>query len=537
MASSHRFIRLDAVRVLLDAFREKLEHLQDDIMQHGQKKVSELLSEFNDLDRAFRQYESLYENAIQGFFISTPKGEAVDCNPAYARMLGYDSPEELLRVKDFGQKHYVNPQNRAKNIQILRDRGRLVNNEVRLKRRDGMPIWALSNVRLTEDGLIEGISIDITDKKHAEQKLKQSEEKYRRIVETAGEGFLLMDEDLTIIDVNEAYCRTIGYDRDEVLGKTPLDFSTEEFRDFIITNKERLLSGDYREFEGVIVAKSGGNVPILVHSNTLRDDQGAAIGNMFFVTDMSEHKKSLVLAGEVQKSLLPQKSPDIQGLDVAGKIITCEEIGGDYFDFLWGAECPDGSFGVVVGDVTGHGVDAALLMTTARAFLRMRASQCGTISQIITEMNRHLAQDVLETGRFMTLFYMTIDLERGHVRWVRAGHDPALIYDPVKDDFEELKGEGLALGVDEEFAYEENLRTQLVSGEVIALGTDGIWEAHNRHGEMFGKDRFREIIRQNANAQANEILDAVYAELNSFTLGIKPEDDLTLVVIKRLASH
>ena len=192
---------------------------------------------------------------------------------------------------------------------------------------------------------------------------------------------------------------------------------------------------------------------------------------------------------------------------------------------------------MVVGDVTGHGIDAALLMTTARAFLRMRASQCGSISQIITEMNRHLAQDVLETGRFMTLFYMTIDLERGHVRWVRAGHDPALIYDPVKDDFEELKGEGLALGVDEEFAYEENLRTQLVSGEVIALGTDGIWEAHNRHGEMFGKDRFREIIRQNANAQANEILDAVYAELNSFTLGIKPEDDLTLVVIKRLASH
>jgi sigma-B regulation protein RsbU (phosphoserine phosphatase) len=105
---------------------------------------------------------------------------------------------------------------------------------------------------------------------------------------------------------------------------------------------------------------------------------------MFFVTDMTEHKKSLTLAAEVQKSLLPQESPHIQGLDIAGKTITSDEIGGDYFDYLSGQECPNDHFGVVVGDVTGHGVDAALLMTTARAFLRMRASQCGSISQIIT---------------------------------------------------------------------------------------------------------------------------------------------------------
>ena len=536
MVSSPKFMKTDEVRVLLDAFRGKLEHLQDDMKQDSHEQVGELLSEFDDLDRAFKQYESLYENAVQGFFISTPKGEGVDCNSAYARMLGYDSPEELRHIKDFGEKHYVNPENRAKNIQILRDKGRLVNNEVNLRRKDGKPIWALSNVRLTEDGLIEGITIDITDKKLAEQQLEQSEEKYRRIVETTGEGFLLMDEDLSIIDVNEAYCRMIGYDYGEILDKTPLDFSTEEFRQFLITNKEKLSSKDYREFEGAFVAKDGHNVPILVHSNTLRDDLGAVIGNMFFVTDMTEHKKSLVLAAEVQRSLLPQESPEIQGLDIAGKIITCEEIGGDYFDFLSGTECPGGPFGVVVGDVTGHGVDAALLMTTARAFLRMRASQCGSISQIVTEMNRHLAQDVLDTGRFMTLFYMTIDVERGDLRWVRAGHDPALIYDPGQDDFEELKGAGLALGVDEEFAYEENIRTELTTGQVVVIGTDGIWEARNRHGEMFGKDRFREIVRHHAKAKANEILDAVYSELNSFTLGLKSEDDLTLVVIKILAS-
>ena len=91
------------------------------------------------------------------------------------------------------------------------------------------------------------------------------------------------------------------------------------------------------------------------------------------------------------------------GFDIAGRNIACEEVGGDYYDFLAASECREDHFGVVVGDVTDHGATAALLMATARAFLRMRASQCGAISQIVTEMNRQLTRDVLDSGRFMTL--------------------------------------------------------------------------------------------------------------------------------------
>jgi sigma-B regulation protein RsbU (phosphoserine phosphatase) len=186
----------------------------------------------------------------------------------------------------------------------------------------------------------------------------------------------------------------------------------------------------------------------------------------------------------------------------------------------------------VVGDVTGHGVDAALLMTTARAFLRVRASQCGSISQIITEMNHRLAMDFLNTGRFMTLFYLSIDSENKNLRWVRAGHDAAVIYDPAVDSFEELMGAGLALGVDQHFVYEEYPKTGLRRGQVIAIGTDGIWEACNRDGQMFGKQRFREIIRENAGRSSDQIIDAVYSDLNNFKPGLKQADDITLVVIK-----
>jgi sigma-B regulation protein RsbU (phosphoserine phosphatase) len=378
----------------------------------------------------------------------------------------------------------------------------------------------------------QGILIDITERKLAEDALRKSEEKFRRIVATAAEGFILMDEDLVIFEVNDAYCRMLGYAREELIGKRPIDLATDEFRHFMEGNKDRILAKEYRELEGSVVAKDGRHVPILVHGNTLRDDQGNVIGNMAFITDMTEHKKALALAGEVQKSLLPQEKPRVQGLDIAGRNVSCDEIGGDYFDFLWRRDSKKGPFSVVVGDISGHGVDSALLMTTARAFLRMRASQPGTISEIITAMNHHLTQDVLETGRFMTLFYLTIDPEKKRLDWVRAGHDPALVYDPVRDDFEELKGNGLALGVNEGFDYEENHRNGLVNGQIIAVGTDGIWEAVNRDGEMFGKERLRNVIRQNARAEAGDILSAVYDELNQFTLGQKTEDDITLVIIK-----
>lgn len=407
----------------------------------------------------------------------------------------------------------------------------------RIITRDGQTRWVEDRTSVVRDEqgnktYNQGLLVDITRRKLAEEEVRRSEEKFRRIVETAGEGFILMDGDLEITEVNDAYRRMLGYSRAEILGKTPLDLATDEFRQFMLNNREQISAREYREFEGTVRAKDGRHVPILIHGNTLRSDEGKVIGNMAFITDMTEHKKALMLAAEVQKSLLPQSKPDVDGLDIAGRNVSCDEIGGDYFDFLWRREKPDGPFSVVVGDITGHGVDSALLMTAARAFLRMRASQPGTLSEIITAMNRHLTRDVLETGRFMTLFYLTLDLKTDRIDWVRAGHDPAILYDPQQDAFEELKGQGVALGVNHAFTYAENHRKGLTNGQIIAIGTDGIWEAFNRKGKMFGKQRFKEIIRQNARAGADDILNAVYREVNQFAEGRKTEDDITLVIIK-----
>ncbi len=407
----------------------------------------------------------------------------------------------------------------------------------RIITREGDVRWIEDRTSVVEDAETgvryhQGIVIDIHRRKEAEEKVRKSEEKYRRIVETAGEGFLLMDENLKIVDLNNAYCRMVDYSRNELIGKSLLDMVTENYRHFFSAKREDLLNCGYYEFEGEIIARGGRSVPVLIHANALRDDSSVIIGNMAFITDMTEHKKALKLAGEVQRSLLPQQAPQVQGLDVSGENASCDEIGGDYFDFLWSADNPGGPFTVVVGDITGHGVESALLMTTARAFLRMRASRPGTITDIVTAMNQHLTEDVYETGRFMTLFYLTINDDRSRIEWVRAGHEPAWLYDPDQDSFEELKGAGLALGIDEKYLYRSNRKTGLKKGQVIMVGTDGIWEGRNKAGEMFGKRRLQEIIRRNAASSAETILTAVFKEQARFSQGTRTEDDITLVIIK-----
>jgi sigma-B regulation protein RsbU (phosphoserine phosphatase) len=117
---------------------------------------------------------------------------------------------------------------------------------------------------------------------------------------------------------------------------------------------------------------------------------------------------------------------------------------------------------------------------------------------------------------------------------VRAGHEPAILYDQVTDDFSELQGSGMALGVDMHFQYEKNQKENFSEGNIVVLATDGVWEARNTSGQMFGRTVVYDIIRNNSAASANEIMEAIINQINKFLKASKPEDDLTLVVVKAL---
>ena len=242
-------------------------------------------------------------------------------------------------------------------------------------------------------------------------------------------------------------------------------------------------------------------------------------------------QQSLNLAREVQQNLLPKRNLNVNGFDIAGKSIYCEETGGDYYDFI-SIEDDEHKIGVAIGDVAGHGISSALLMATVRSSLRQRASMPGSIANIISDVNRQLVQDVEDSGQFMTMFFLALNTESKQLDWVRAGHDPGIVYDPSSDSFNELSGSGIALGVDGGWIYENNKKTDLAKGQIIFLSTDGVWEVRNNKGEMLGKEPIINSIRQNATSNAGQIIDAIFDTLDKFISGAKIEDDITSVVIK-----
>lgn len=407
----------------------------------------------------------------------------------------------------------------------------------RIVTREGKVRWIEDRTSIVDDSATgerfhQGIVIDIHERKEAEEKLLKSEEKYRRIVETAGEGFLLMDKDMRVIDLNSTYTDMVGLSRTELIGQLASVMVEEGHQHLWSSISDAASQPEFREFECEIRSVNRMSIPVLVHANTLQSDNGETIGTMAFLTDMTEQKKALSLAAEVQRSLMPDRAPAIDGIEIAGKSIPCDEVGGDYFDYLEGTGDMDRGLTVVVGDITGHGIDSALLMSSARASLRMRASQPGTVIDRVTALNQHLTKDVYATGRFMTLFYLTINMEQNTIQWVRAGHDPGVIYTPDTDQFEELRGPGLALGVDQDYEYQVMSRNTIKAGQIIAIGTDGIWESCNQDGEMFGKERFNDSIRRNIVSGAEGILQGVFHDLENFSRGVKAEDDVTLVIIK-----
>jgi sigma-B regulation protein RsbU (phosphoserine phosphatase) len=253
-------------------------------------------------------------------------------------------------------------------------------------------------------------------------------------------------------------------------------------------------------------------------------------------TDQSQLKNiqsHLTKASKLQRMLMPKSEPQVDGYDIAAKSISCDETGGDYYDFIspdeWGQE----KIGIVVADVIGHGISAAILMTSVRASFRERILSPGSGVSIVSDVNKRLVRDIEALNLFITMFYSEIDLKERCFRWVHAGHESALSYDPATDTCDILGGEGLPLGVMQDWVFQEaNIPIQ--PGQIILIGTDGIKEACNPENEHFGNERLQMVIKENYHKSAKDILDEVYRALESFRRSAERKDDETMVVVKVL---
>lgn len=238
--------------------------------------------------------------------------------------------------------------------------------------------------------------------------------------------------------------------------------------------------------------------------------------------------QQMEIARQIQYRLLPSAPPVIEGLDVAGRLITAEKVGGDYYDcFLTHAKKP--SF--VIADVSGHSVGAALIMAAFRAAIRSQMDADFTPAILTQRINAILYEDLFQAEQFISMVYLQYVKSRQLIQYTCAGHMPPLVWRSAQSKFEEYDTNDSLLGIEPRGIFHEK---QLVvsRGDVIVLYTDGITEAANKEGERFGKDRLVKCLSDAVVGSARQIVDVMVETVQSFVDPMLPRDDVTAMVIK-----
>ena len=246
-------------------------------------------------------------------------------------------------------------------------------------------------------------------------------------------------------------------------------------------------------------------------------------------------KQSLELAHEIQQHFLPTEDLELDHFQVAGLCRYCDETGGDYYDLFDLRAVAPGRVGLVLGDVSGHGIPAAMLMISTGSILRNNAPRHGNnLSAAIAELNRHLVRNS-DPGKFMTLFYGLLDDRSKTLSWTSAGHDPAIWYHAESGKFTEMENTGMPLGVLDDAQFGQADPVTLRAGDIVVIGTDGIWEALNISDQMYGKERLTDLISLHKDKSARQIASLVVESVLEFCSDTPPADDITLLVIKCIA--
>jgi len=255
------------------------------------------------------------------------------------------------------------------------------------------------------------------------------------------------------------------------------------------------------------------------------------LGNVAAIRIVQERLAQLERENEqaavIQRSILPGSAPRVTGVDLAGHNAPCRTVGGDYYDFI---PYPDGRVGVVLGDVAGKGMSAALMMSNLQARVQLLAEQPTDLGKLMSRLDQSLVSSC-PTNRFITMFFSLLDPASGDLRYCNAGHNPPLLVRQA-GHVDRLTAAGTVLGILPDLTYDEQ-QDRLEVGDTLVVFSDGVTEAENPDGEEFGEKRLAEMVAGMREQPAAAIVKSVLESLEQWTAAAPAADDVTLVIAKR----
>lgn len=459
--------------------------------------------------------------AVTGY---TPEEYAADPHLWYGMIVEEDRPAVLEQAAEVLTGFAAPLEHR-----IIHKTGR-----VRWVKNTPVPRYDERGALIAYDALVS----DITERKEAEDELKLKS----AALESADNAVMITDRKGAIIWINPAFTRLTGYSYAEVADGNPRalrgDVHDERFyRDLW----ETILSGKVWRGEMVNRRKDG----TLYHEEQtitpVADSRGHIRHFIAIKQDITERKhaeqavlentrilRDMEIAQQIQLSLLPSAPPQVPGIEVASRCIPATHVGGDYYDYF---VRDNGILDVLIADVSGHSVGAALIMAETRSVLHAKIHSIDSAAGVLSTLNGLLYDDLDRAELFVTMFFVKYDAANRLLIYANAGHNRPLLFRQGACGYMEIDADGLVMGVKREVEFEERTMP-MQSGDILILYTDGIIEAQDLRGDFFGTERVCKMVVEQAERPAEEILDAILHELNRFVEGTSLNDDTSLVVLK-----
>lgn len=489
--------------------------------------------------------DAALESIGDSILITDGDGTIQFVNPAFERVTGYSRHEVLGRNPRLLQSGQHDETFYRRMWRALAE-GEIWHGEFIDQRKDGALFDVEATITRIRDAAgsaigYVGVQRDVSDRKQAERRLAESEARIRAIVETAADGIITIDERGLIETCNPAVEEIFGYAREEMIGQNVSLLmpspEREQHDGYLATysqTRQPKIIGTGREVRGQ--RKDGTIFPLDLAVSELR------LGDRCFFTGivrdatprhlqlqaekgLAATYEQLRLAREIQRRFFPSTSPVVPGFDLGGASYPADETGGDYYDYFPLAE---GRVGIVLADVSGHGVGPALVMSQTRAYLHALLPLGLDVSELATRLNDFLITDGPD-GRFVTLFLAQLDPCTGSFVYASAGHECYLL--GPGDKVQLLESTGTPLGILPGPVPSAQPVT-LQSGQLILFLTDGILDTVSPQSVPFGLERTLDVVRMNRHRPAADIVETLYHSARAYAENTRQQDDITAVVLK-----